>query len=99
MKVPGKISFRPFWPFSGQKYIACGNKNGVFGGFWQISSNLLMLYGQVLLYEQYLLFIYEKNEFRILTSKIFTRFGHFFGKKWSFLAINQRFGQFLKIYS
>ena len=53
-----------------------------------------MLYGQVLLYEQYLLFIYEKNEFKILTSKFLTRFGPFFGKKWPFshpnkvLAIN-----------
>ena len=40
-----------------------------------------MLYGQVLLYEQYLLFIYEKNEFKILTSKFWTRFGPFFGQK------------------
>ena len=56
-----------------------------------------MLYGQVLLYEQYLLFIYEKNEFKILTSNFFTCFGPFFGQKWPFLAKNQRFGQFLKI--
>ena len=36
-----------------------------------------MLYGQVLLYEQHLLFIYEKNEFKILTSNFLTRFGPF----------------------
>ena len=53
----------------------------MFRGFWPISSNLLMLYGQVLLHEQYLLFINEKNEFKILTSKFLTRFGPFFGKK------------------
>ena len=40
-----------------------------------------MLYGQVLLFEHYLLFINEKNEFKILTSKFLTRFGPFFGKK------------------
>ena len=34
-------------------------QNGVFGGFWQISSNLLMLYGQVLLYDHYLLLMSE----------------------------------------
>ena len=35
-------------------------QNGVFGSFWPISSNILMLYGQILLYEHYLLFINEK---------------------------------------
>ena len=43
-----------------------------------------MLYGQVLLHEQYLLFIYEKNEFKILTSTFWTRFGPFFGKNGHF---------------
>ena len=39
MKVPRKISFRPFWPFLGQKYIACGDKmvfSEVFGLFLPI---------------------------------------------------------------
>ena len=72
-------------------------QNGVFGGFWPISSNILMLYGQVLLYEHNLLFINEKNEFKILTSKFFTVLDPFLVKKWPFLAKNQRFGQFLKI--
>ena len=45
-----------------------------------------MLYGQVLLYEHYLLFINEKNEFKILTSKVFTRFELFFGKKMAIFA-------------
>ena len=53
-----------------------------------------MLYGQILLYEHYLLFINEKNEFKILTSKFLTRFGPFlvemtiFASKKSFLSIN-----------
>ena len=50
-----------------------------------------MLYGQVLLYEQYLLFIYEKNEFKILTSKFLTRFGPFFGKNMTILHPNKVF--------
>ena len=58
-----------------------------------------MLYGQVLLDEHYLLFVNEKNEFKILTSKFLTRFGPFFGQKRQFLAKNQSFGQFLKFYS
>ena len=37
-----------------------------------------MLYGQVLLYEQYLLFIYEKMNLQL---NFLTRFGPFFGKK------------------
>ena len=56
-----------------------------------------MLYGQVLLYEHNLLFINEKNEFKILTLKFLTRFGPFLVKKWLFLAKNQRSGQFFKI--
>ena len=35
MKVPEKISFWPFWPFFGQKYIACGDKL-VFSGVFAI---------------------------------------------------------------
>ena len=52
----GTIAWRTCF---GQKYIACGDKM-FFGGFWPISSNILMLYGQVLLYEHYFLFINEK---------------------------------------
>ena len=71
---------------SGEPIILClvGSKihcswwqNGVFGGFWPISSNLLMLYGQVLLYEQYL-FLWV-NEFEILPKNFLARFGPFFG--------------------
>ena len=40
-------------------------QNGVFGGFLPISSNILMLYGQVLLYEHYLLFINEKMNLKL----------------------------------
>ena len=39
-------------------------RNGVFGRFWPIYSNILMLYGQVLLYEHYLLFINEKMNWK-----------------------------------
>ena len=44
----------------GQKYIACGDKMMFYEIFGQFLTNLLMLYGQVLLYENYLLFINEK---------------------------------------
>ena len=59
MKAPGKILFWPFWPFLGQKYIACGDKvvfSEVIGQFLHQQ----MLYGQVLLFEHNLLFINEK---------------------------------------
>ena len=39
MNIPGKTSFWPFWPFLGQKYIACGDKmvfSEVFGLFLPI---------------------------------------------------------------
>ena len=45
-----------------------------------------MLYDQVLLYEHYLLFINEKNEFKVLTSKFLTRFGPFLGQKMAIFA-------------
>ena len=45
-----------------------------------------MLYGQVLLYEHHLLFINEKNELKILTSKFLTRFEPFFGLKMAIFA-------------
>ena len=51
-----------------------------------ISSNILMLYGQVLLYEHYLLFINEKNGFKNMASKFLTRFGPFFGQKMTIFA-------------
>ena len=91
MKVPGKIScwlFRPFW---GQKYIACGDKMVFFGAFWPISSNILMLYGQVVLYEQYLLFIYEKVNLKFWHQNFGPVLDPFLVKKWPFLAKNQRF--------
>ena len=43
-----------------------------------------MFYGQVLLYDQSLLFIYEKNEFKILPEKFLARVGPFFGKNGQF---------------
>ena len=49
----------------GSKIHCMWRQNGVFGGFWPISSNILMLYGQVLLYEHNLLFISEKMNLKL----------------------------------
>ena len=40
----GKFLFWPFWPFLGQKYIACEDIYMVWGCFWSFSSKLLMFY-------------------------------------------------------
>ena len=40
LKVPGKIWFWPFWPFFGQKYIACGDIIGFFYHFWSPAERL-----------------------------------------------------------
>ena len=39
---PGNFLFWLFWPFLGQKYIACGDIYMVFGCFWSFSSKVLM---------------------------------------------------------
>ena len=38
----GNFLFWPFWPFLGQKYIACGDIYMVLGCFWSFSSKPLM---------------------------------------------------------
>ena len=38
----GKFLLRLFWPFLGQKYIACGDIYMVLGCFWSFSSKVLM---------------------------------------------------------
>ena len=95
MKVPEKSCFGHFGPFWVKNTLHVVTK----WCFRPISSNILMLYGQVLLYEHYFMFINVKMNLKFSDIDIFTRFGPFFGKKWSFLAKNQRFDQFLKILS
>ena len=69
-------------------------QNGVFGGFWPISSNILILYGQFLLYEQYLWFVYKKKNLKFwhqnfwpVLDPFLVKNGHFCTQI-RFLAIN-----------
>ena len=47
----GNFLFWPFWPFLGQKYIACGDIYIVLGCFWSFFSKPLMILGDSLLFE------------------------------------------------
>ena len=79
MKVLGKISFWPFRPFLGQKYIACGDKmvfSEVFGQFLPICCCCCMV--KFVTWAIFVVYLW-KNEFKILISKFWTRFGPFFG--------------------
>ena len=51
MKVPGKIWLLPFWPFFGQKYIACGDIIGFFLPFFVDSAPKT---GLILMYDGFL---------------------------------------------
>ena len=87
-----------FWPFLGKKYIACGDKMVFLLGFWSIYSKLLMLYGQVLLYEHYSSFIKKKrkkNDFKILKSNFFTHFKTFFSEKIAIFVFKSGFWPFI----
>ena len=69
VKVPVKILLRPFWPFL-VKIHCMWWQNGVFGGFWLISSNVwpsFVIWTLIIVYQWI-------NQFKILTS-IFTHFG------------------------
>ena len=80
MKVPGKISFWPFWPFLGQKYIACGDKMV----FSEVFGLLHPIYWCCMVKFCYMNIIYcllMKKWIKILTPKFLTRFGPFFGQK------------------
>ena len=47
----GKFLFWPFWPFLGQKYIACGDIIGVFDHFFVDSApknGLILMYDGLL---------------------------------------------------
>ena len=39
---PGKFLFWPFWPFLGQKYIACSDIYIVLGSFWSSFSKMFL---------------------------------------------------------
>ena len=85
-----------FWPFLGQKYIACGDFIWFWAVFWPFSSKSLMIFCYFLLFKLSLSFKSRQWNFLFWQKNRGHFWTLFWSKIWPFLLKNQIFGHFLR---